>query len=154
MIYFEDMLVGTVERFGRYEVQRQDVLDFARKFDPHPFHLSDEEAAKTHFGRISASGWHTCAMTMAMFVEHIQDIPHASHGGIGIDELRWTRPVYPDDILSMETEILRKHRSRSRPEIGSVWTRMTTFNQDNVIVLDMTAIGIFALRDPAAPDAA
>ena len=65
MIYFEDLEVGAETTFGHYDVTREEVLEFARKYDPQPFHLSDEEAAKTHFGRIAASGWHTCAMTMA-----------------------------------------------------------------------------------------
>ena len=66
MIYLEDLKVGAETEFGSYEVTREEVLEFARKYDPHPFHLSDEEAAKTHFGRIAASGWHTAAMTMAV----------------------------------------------------------------------------------------
>jgi acyl dehydratase len=152
MIHFEDLAIGTKERFGRYEVTREEVIEFAGKYDPHAFHLSDEEAAKTHFGRISASGWHTCSMTMAMFVEHIHDTPHASHGGVGIDELRWLKPVYPGDVLSLETEILNKRRSRSRPELGSVWTRMVTYNQNGVAVLSMIAIGLYAVRDPGTPD--
>jgi len=151
MIHFEDLSVGAVERFGRYAVTREEVVEFASKYDPHPFHLSDEEAAKTFFGRLSASGWHTCSMTMAMFVEHIRDTPHASHGGAGIDDLRWLKPVYPGDVLTMETEVLRKQRSRSRPGLGRVWTRMTTRNQDDTVVLNMVAIGLYALRDPTAP---
>jgi acyl dehydratase len=66
VIYFEDLEVGAEAYYGCYEVTREEVLEFARKYDPQPFHLSDEEAAKTHFGRLSASGWHTCAMTMAV----------------------------------------------------------------------------------------
>ena len=66
MKYFEDLEVGAETVFGHYEVTREEVLEFARKYDPQPFHLSDEAAAKTHFGRLAASGWHTCAMTMAV----------------------------------------------------------------------------------------
>ena len=66
MKYFEDVEVGATTVFGDYDVTREEVLEFARKYDPQPFHLSDEEAAKTHFGRIAASGWHTTAMTMAV----------------------------------------------------------------------------------------
>ncbi|HTH27293.1 MAG TPA: MaoC/PaaZ C-terminal domain-containing protein, partial [Sphingobium sp.] len=78
MKYFEDLTVGDKASFGSYEVTREEVLAFAGKYDPQPFHLSDEAAAKTHFGRMSASGWHTCAMTMAMFVEHMKANPSAS----------------------------------------------------------------------------
>src|SRR3546814_5626301 len=72
MQYFEDIEVGHTARFGAYEVTRDEVVAFAGKFDPQPFHLSDEAAAETHFGRLSASGWHTCAMTMAMVVENLK----------------------------------------------------------------------------------
>ena len=71
MIFFEDIVVGSKSSFGRYEVTREEVLEFAQKYDPQPFHLDDEAAAQTHFGRISASGWHTCAMTMRMLVENM-----------------------------------------------------------------------------------
>jgi hypothetical protein len=71
MQYLEDLVVGAKQSFGRYEVTREEVLEFARKYDPQPFHLDDAAAARTHFGRLAASGWHTCAMTMAMIVENI-----------------------------------------------------------------------------------
>ena len=71
LVYFEDLEVGLAASFGRYEVTREEVLAFAASYDPQPFHLSDEAAAQTHFGRISASGWHTCAMTMRMLVDNI-----------------------------------------------------------------------------------
>ncbi|WP_447411699.1 MaoC/PaaZ C-terminal domain-containing protein, partial [Clostridium perfringens] len=86
------------------------------KYDPQPFHLSDEAAAKTHFGRLAASGWHSCAMTMAMLVAHMNEDRAASLGSPGIDELRWLKPVYPGDRLRCETEVLETRRSASRPE--------------------------------------
>src|SRR5215470_18257030 len=97
MRYFEDVEIGQKRRFGRYEVTRDEVLEFARKYDAQPFHLSDEAAAATHFGRLSASGWHTCAMTMAMLVENLKARRQAGLGSPGIDELRWLKPVYPGD---------------------------------------------------------
>ena len=71
MIYFEDIAPGQTQSFGSYEVTKGEVLEFAEKYDPQPFHLSEEAAAKTHFGRLAASGWHTCAMTMRMLVENM-----------------------------------------------------------------------------------
>src|SRR6476661_11095397 len=106
MIYFEDLEIGKSAVFGTYDVTREEVIDFARKFDPQPFHLSDEEAAKTHFGRISASGWHTCAMTMAVIARHVVEGGQAGLGSPGIDELRWKRPVYPGDTLYVRSVIL------------------------------------------------
>jgi acyl dehydratase len=134
MRYFEDIKVGDRASFGSYAVTREEVLEFARKYDAQPFHLSDEAAAKTHFGRLAASGWHTCSMTMAMFVAWLEEHPQASLGAAGIDELRWLRPVYPGDTLRVETEVLEARASQTKP-MGILRTRMTTFNQDGEPVL-------------------
>ena len=147
MRYFEDIEVGTKNAFGSHLVQRDDVIDFASKFDPQPFHLSDEAAATTHFGRLSASGWHTCAMAMGMVVENFKTNQHAGLGSPGIDELRWLKPVYPGDTLRCESEILEKTPSRSRPEMGSYRSRLTVFNQDNVAVLTFVAIDLVRVRE-------
>jgi acyl dehydratase len=146
LIYFEDLEIGTKASFGRYEVTREEVLEFARKYDPQPFHLSDEAAAQTHFGRISASGWHTCAMTMAMLVANLTRNRQAGLGSPGQDELRWHKPVYPGDVLRVETELLEKTRSRSRPEMGSLKSKIRVFNQDDQLVMSMTAIGLIRVR--------
>ncbi|RYD54185.1 MAG: MaoC family dehydratase [Sphingomonadales bacterium] len=146
MLYLDDIKPGMKRSFGRYEVTRDEVLDFARKYDPQPFHLSDEAAAQTHFKRLAASGWHTCSMTMAMFVAEMEANPQASLGAAGIDELRWLKPVYPGDVLRCETEVLEVTPSRSRPEMGSVRSRMTTFNQDDVAVLSFISLGLVRTR--------
>jgi acyl dehydratase len=145
--YFEDIAVGTVARFGDYPVTREEVVAFAEKFDPQPFHLSDEAAAATHFGRLSASGWHTCAMTMAMLVEHLKANEQAGLGSPGIDELRWLKPVYPGDRLRCESEVLEKRRSASRPEMGIFKSRMAVFNQDDVMVMTFVSNGLVATRE-------
>jgi len=139
-LFFEDMQVGSTRRYGRYEVTREEVLDFARKYDAQPFHLDDEAAAKTHFGKVAASGWHTCAMTMAMMVEHSVIEPRSSLGALGIDELRWLKPVYPGDVLSCEMELLDKRLSKSKPGVGILNIRITTFNQHGEPVLTMKPI--------------
>ena len=146
MIYFEDLEVGSVTCFGSCEVTREDVLDFARKYDPQPFHLSDEAAAKTYFGRLSASGWHTCAMTMGVIARHVVREGQAGLGSPGIDELRWLKPVYPGDTLTVRGEILEKTPSRSKPEIGSFRTRTTVTNQDDVPVMTFTSIVLIRCR--------
>jgi acyl dehydratase len=146
MLYLDDIEVGARQSFGRYPVTREEVLDFARKYDPQPFHLSDEAAAQTHFGRIAASGWHTCSMTMAMFVAHMEAHPQASLGAAGIDELRWLKPVYPGDVLRCESEVVEVRPSQSRPDMGSVKNRMTTFNQHDEPVLRFIALGLMRRR--------
>jgi acyl dehydratase len=146
MRYFDDIQPGDRASFGRYEVTRDEVLDFARKYDPQPFHLSDEGAAATHFGRLAASGWHTCSMTMAMIVAEMGDGPQASLGAAGIDELRWLKPVYPGDVLRCENEVVEVRASRSRPEMGSVRTQTTTFNQKDEPVLRFISIALMRRR--------
>lgn len=146
MRYFEDLVVGEKSAFGSYAVTRDEVVEFASRYDPQPFHLSDEAAAKTHFGRLSASGWHTCAMTMSMLVAHFKANPQASLGAAGMDELRWLKPVYPGDTLRCENELLEKRESRSRPEMGSTKSKMTVFNQHDVPVMTFIANGLIARR--------
>jgi len=144
MRYYEDIEIGLVERFGRYEVTREEVIAFAAKYDPQPFHLDDATAAETHFVRLAASGWHTCSM-MAMFVEYMRERREASLGGAGVDELRWLKPVYPGDVLRCEREITEKQRSRTRPQ-GRLRQRTTVFNQDDEPVLSLITLGLIRAR--------
>ncbi|MBB5698043.1 MaoC family dehydratase [Sphingomonas yantingensis] len=146
MRYFEDLAVGETASFGRYEVTREEVLDFARRYDPQPFHLSDEGAADTHFGRLAASGWHSCAMTMAMLVEQMKAVPTASLGAGGIDELRWLKPVYPGDTLRCQTELLDKRKSATKPHVGFTRQRMTVFNQHDEPVMTFIANALIRRR--------
>ena len=145
-MYFEDLEEGSTASFGAYQVAREEVIDFARRYDPQPFHLSDEAAAQTHFGRISASGWHTCAMVMRMMVDNITERRHAGLGSPGLDELRWLRPVYPGDTLRVETTLIDKTPSRSRPEMGSFRSEVKVFNQDDVLIATMKSIGLIRRR--------
>jgi len=146
MRYFEDLEIGAETYFGSYDVTRDEILEFARKYDPQPFHLSDEEAAKTHFGRIAASGWHTCAMTMAVVARHVVDDEQAGLGSPGIDELRWRRPVYPGDTLHVRGTIVDRTPSRSKPHMGSFRTEMIVTNQDDQAVMTFTSIVLIRRR--------
>jgi len=146
MLYYEDLEIGATRRYGRYDVTREEVIEFAGKYDPQPFHLSDDAAAQTHFGRLSASGWHTCSMTMAMMVADLAIEPRAMLGAIGIDELRWLHPVFPGDTLTYEMELLDKRLSKSKPGIGILNLRMTTYNQDDRPVLSMRPITMIRTR--------
>lgn len=152
MKFYEDIEVGTTNAFGRYEVTREEVMEFASRYDPQPFHLDDDAAAQTHFGRLSASGWHTCSMTMAMMVENMKDEKSAGLGSPGVDSLRWKKPVYPGDTLRCVTEIIEKRRSASRPEMGIFKSRIRTFNQDDEMVLEMVSNGLIRTRDPEGSD--
>jgi len=148
MIYWEDMEVGAETIFGHYDVTREEVLEFAHKYDPQPFHLSDEAAARTHFGRIAASGWHTAAMTMRVIVDALSKQPQASLGSPGVDDLRWLRPVYPGDTLTMRGSIVDKTPSRSKPELGTIRTQTIVTNQHGVDVMRFISI-VLMQRRPA-----
>ncbi|MCP5396849.1 MAG: MaoC family dehydratase [Sphingomonadaceae bacterium] len=148
MLFFEDVELGRTQKFGAYEVTREEVIDFASKYDPQPFHLDDEAAAQTYFGRVSASGWHTSSMTMRMMVDNMANNAQASLGSPGVDEIRWLRPVYPGDTLRVELVTTDKRRSRSKPEMGSIFGTVTTFNQHDEPVMTLKTIGLIRCRDP------
>jgi acyl dehydratase len=150
MKYFEDFSVGQRTEFGSVEVTREEVIDFARRYDPQPFHLSDEAAAQTHFGRLAASGWHTCAMTMGVIARYVVADRHAGLGSPGIDELRWLRPVYPGDRLTVTAEVIESIPSRSKPDLGILRNRTAVTNQDGVEVMRFTSI-VMVRRRPSAP---
>ncbi len=139
MKYLDDIKPGDSAAFGNYPVTREEVLDFASKYDPQPFHLDDAEAAKTYFGRLSASGWHTCAMTMRMIVDGNAAGGTAGLGSPGVDQIRWKKPVYPGDTLRVESVVTEVRPSRSKPDIGSVHSDITVFNQDNDPVMTMSS---------------
>ena len=138
MIWFEDMPVGRKDSYGSIEVTREASLDFARKFDPQPFHLDDEAAAANPlFGRLAASGWHTAAMGMRMTADFWASLESSDSilGGAGIDELRWLKPVYPGDTLRTEAEVVEARPSASKPQLGIIRFRTVVFNQDDVAVM-------------------
>ena len=141
-IPFDSIQVGQVEDFGAYEVTESEIIEFAQKYDPQYFHLDADAAKESLFGGLCASGWHTCAMTMAMLVENM-DKTGRSLGSPGIDSLKWRHPVYPGDVLSVHTEVLETKPSKSKPEIGFVTSKVTVRNQRNRDVMEFVSKGIF-----------
>ena len=150
MKYFEDLVIGTVSHSPRsYKVTREEVIEFASKYDPQPFHLDDDAAAKTFFGRLSASGWHTAAMTMRLMVETMQHgEAQAGLGSPGVDELKWIKPVYPGDVLRVEMELLSKRRSKSRPDMGLTRSENRVYNQNDELVMRFIGNGLIKVRNP------
>ena len=137
---FEDFEIGHTERFGRYTLSRSEVLEFASKYDPQPFHLDDHAAAANPiFGKLAASGWHTAAIAMRMLVDHDKVTNGGRLGSPGLEELSWLKPVYPGDTLSLAVEVIDKRIPKSRPEIGFVKIRSCVFNQNEEIVLRQIA---------------
>ena len=147
-VYFEDFTVGASREFGAYEVTEEEIVDFASKYDPQPFHLSEEAGRKTLFGGLCASGWHTCAMTMRMVVDNMPAGESQSLGSPGLDELRWTKPVFPGDTLRVKSTVLDKRESRSRPEMGTIFMHNEVFNQNDELVLSFKPIVMYRRRPP------
>ncbi len=136
--WFEDYVPGAVHDLGSVVVDEQEVIAFARQFDPQPFHLDKERAEESVFGGLIASGWHTACMAMRLIVDHYLS-EASSEGSPGIDELRWLRPVRPGDQLTVRITVLDARRSRSRPERGIVRSQIDTLNQDGEVVMHLTS---------------
>src|SRR5690242_6430947 len=148
-LFFEDFRPGDVRDTGSVTVTKEEIVAFAREFDPQPFHIDEEAARRSPFGGLIASGWQTCGICMRLLVEGFGSEGMASMGSPGVDELRWLRPVRPGDTLSLRTEVIEKTPSSSKPDRGSVRTRQELRNQRGELVLTMLGIGIFARRPGA-----
>ena len=141
--FLEDFAVGQTFGSGRLRVEKQRIETFAAEFDPQPFHLDEQAARSTLFGGLAASGWHTAAVSMRLLVES-ELKPACGIIGAGFDELRWPRPVRPDDELRVESEVLDVRPSQSRPNEGLLRLRMTTLNQNGEAV--QVAIGYLLVQ--------
>jgi acyl dehydratase len=148
MRYFEDFQVGEVSERGPYVVTREEILAFAKQFDPQPFHLDDEAGRQSIYGGIIASGWHTASICHKLVVEGLLG-QSASMGSPGLDELRWLKPVRPGDSLTVRTVVLESTPSRTRPDRGALKFRFEVRNQKGETVMTEIANALFAKR-PAA----
>jgi acyl dehydratase len=146
--YWEDFRVGETTELGEVEVSREEMLEFAQRFDPQPFHVDEDAAAASPFGGLIASGWHTAALFMGLFVRAIL-LDSASMGSPGVEELRWTAPVRPGDRLTARVTVTDVQPSSVRPDRGTVFTESEVLNQDGVVVLTLRARGFFARRSGA-----
>lgn len=146
--YFEDYEIGATQSFGHYEVTKEEIIEFASKYDPQPFHLSEQAGQAMHFGGLCASGWHTCAMVMRLIVDHMSTAGTASLGSPGVDELRWKKPVFPGDILRIESTVTAKRESSSRPDMGSVFLENKVYNQKDELVMSFKPIVMYRRRAP------
>jgi acyl dehydratase len=142
MLWFEDFTPGRIDRYGAYAVTRDEMLTFARAYDPQPFHVDDAAAqANPLFGRLAASGWHTAAMAMRMTADYWATLGGRSIlGGAGIDQLRWLKPVYAGDMLRCEADVLDARPSRSKPDRGLVRTVLRVFAGDVIVMTQESVI--------------
>jgi acyl dehydratase len=149
--YFEDYVAGTVHEFGSIEVEEQEVLEFGRRYVPLSYHTDKEAAKSSIYGGVIASGWHTAALMMRVYTENYLS-KVANLGSPGGDELRWNKPVFPGDRLSVRATILESRRSESRPDRGIVRTHIEVLNQRGEVVMSMKMINFVRCRD-ARPSA-
>lgn len=139
---------GSTAECGTFTLSETEIIDFARQYDPQPFHVNPVAAKDGPFGGLIASGWHTTSMMMRLLVESWLS-PESSLGAAGVDELRWPRPVRPGDTLHVRATVLEARRSASKPDRGIVKSLAEVTNQDGDLVMQVTATNFVLLRDPS-----
>jgi acyl dehydratase len=148
--YFEDYAPGKTYECGSVGISQDEIISFAKEFDPQPFHVDPVAAAGGPFGGLIASGWHTAAVVMRLLVDNFVSA-EASLGSPGVDEIRWPYPVRPGDTLRVRATVVEARRSLSKPDRGVVKTLAEAVNQDGRTVMRATAINFMRVRPPA-PD--
>jgi acyl dehydratase len=147
--YWEDFAIGDEAVHGTYEVGEEEIVRFAREFDPQPFHVDAAAAAASPFGGLIASGWHTAAIYMGLFVRS-ELLASASLGSPGVENLRWLAPVRPGDVLTGRSRVVEARPSETNPSRGTIVGEHELVNQRGEIVFQMRARGFIARRP--APD--
>jgi acyl dehydratase len=143
---FEDFVPGSVRTSGTVLVTEEEIIEFARRYDPQVFHTDPVAARNSIYGGLVASGWHTAAMAMRLIVEHYL-FHAASVGSPGVDEVRWLKPVRPGDRLSVRVTVLEARRSESKPDRGLVRSFIEVLNQDRVVVMSFKGVTIVLCRN-------
>lgn len=144
-IYLEDMTPGRVFELGSVEVSEDEIIEFANRYDPQPFHVDPAAAAETPFGGLIASGWHTCSLFMRRLVDGLA-ADAATIGSPGMDEIRWTEPVRPGDTLTATFTVADARPSSSKPDRGIVHSLCEMRNQHDIVVLTMRGLSIYLRR--------
>jgi acyl dehydratase len=143
--YFEDYVSGSTFEYGKISLTADEIIDFARRFDPQPIHTDPEAAARGPFAGLIASGWHTAGVMMRLLADHY--ISHvASMASPGVDEIRWLIPVRPGDTLSIRVTVLETKRSRSKPDRGVVRSLVEVLNQNREVVMTLKPLSIVRCR--------
>ena len=145
-MYLEEYTVGMEREFGSKTVSREEVIRFAKEFDPQPFHMDEAAAKDTMFGGLIASGWHTCAMLMRMLCDEFLIDDEGSLGSGGVDEIRWKMPVRPGDTLRVRSCVTEVRGSESKPDRGIVRSDYSVINQDDQVVMTTKSMGFFLKR--------
>ena len=153
LYFWEDMAVGQVRELGTISPSREEIIAFASQFDPQPFHLDDAAGEASVFGGLCASGWHTCAMAMRLMVTNFLR-QTSSLGSPGLENIRWTKPVYPGDTLRLQSSVLETKPMGRRPDVGMTRNLWEMFNQHGDKVLHMEGWGMFRRRHTAPTESA
>jgi len=146
--YWEDLEVGSVRELGSTTVTADEIKEFAQQFDPQPFHIDEAAGQRSIFGNLCASGWHTCALAMRLTVDNFLN-DSSSMGSPGLESLRWLKPVYPGDTLSLVYTIVESRPLRKRADAGLVRAKWQMSNQNGETVMEMEGYGMFRRRNPA-----
>jgi acyl dehydratase len=149
MLYLEDFQPGQVREFGHYAVSEEEIVEFARRYDPQPFHVDPEAAKQSIYGGLIGSGWMTCAIAMRMICDGYL-LRTASMGSPGVDNVRWKLPVRPGDVLHMRMTIVEVRPSQSKPDRGIVRTTWEVMNQKNEVVMTSEGMGLYRRRPARA----
>jgi len=148
--HWEDFKVGDASPMGEVVMDKADMIEFAKRYDPQPFHIDEAAAKESMFGGLIASGWQTCSLVMRMMVDsYLAD--SASLGSPGVDNVRWLKPVRPGDTIRAKRVVLETRASQSKPDMGVVKTRWEVHNQKNELVMSMEGYGMFTRRNPGEP---
>jgi acyl dehydratase len=143
--YFEDYVEGSTFEYGEISLTADEIMEFARRFDPQPIHVDPEAAARGPFSGLIASGWHTAGVMMRLLADHF--ISHvASMASPGVDEIRWFIPVRPGDTLSIRVTVLETRRSRSKPDRGIVRSLVEVLNQNKEVVMSLKPVSMVKCR--------
>ena len=150
-MFFEDVVVGTKREIGSYTFKEDEIIAFAKKYDPQPFHIDPEAAAKSVYGGIIASGWHTTAIWMKLMIASRQNLTNnASEGSVspGFENLRWVKPVRPGDTLFFSNEVMEKVNLKSRPALGLVKTLNEGRDAQGNLYMTLVGKGFVPKRNP------
>jgi acyl dehydratase len=147
--YWEDFKPGDNFAMGERVMDREEMIAFAKQFDPQPFHIDEAAARRSMYGGLIASGWHTVAIVMRMMCDSYLN-QSASLGAPGVDHVRWLKPVRPGDRLRAQRTVLESRASQSRPEMGLVKMRWEVFNQKGELAMSIEGTGMFQRRTPGA----
>lgn len=149
--YWEDFYPGQVRETSGISLSEEEIIEFAKKYDPQPFHTDKEKASHSAFGGLIASGWQTAGVCMRLLCDSYL-LEAASMGSPGVDELRWVKPVRPGDTLHLKSTVLETRASNSRPDMGTVRSRSEVYNQHGELVMHMSGVGMFRRRKTETRD--